>query len=373
MPIRIEPYSPHHISEVQKFNLRLREGGAPAEYVFFETVTPDWLPAGSGHPIFNELFLATDGTAVRGAYALKTQPFKLLDGNRDVGFYHHPFSEGIVSRSWGMVGALLLNDALRRQPLTYCLGMGGYDRPLPRMLIAMKWKHFAVPFRFYVLRPSRFLRGMTGLRYTSARRHAMDLAAWTGVGLAGFRLLHWWKRQSKPNLRYQTERVPAFGNWADELWDQSAHHYPFIAVRDRASLQYLFPETNPLFQRIRVIEGGKTLGWAVVTVRQNHNHPQYGNLRTGWLVDALAVPEDAPAIVAAALNVLRKEGADVVLANHSHREWVAALDAAGFLTGPSNFIFAGSPALVSALSPFESHEQTLYFTRADGDGLYRFV
>jgi hypothetical protein len=49
------------------------------------------------------------------------------------------------------------------------------------------------------------------------------------------------------------------------------------------------------------------------------------------------------------------------------------MDRTGFLRGPSNFIFAASPALAAAIAPFEEHASRIFFTRADGDGLYRFV
>src|ERR1022692_2738271 len=107
MPIKVEPFVPDHIPEVRRFNERLRAGGVPEEYVFFETPQPNWLPKGNDSAIFNELFLAVDGATVRGAYALKRQPFQVLGKAKTLGYYHHPFSEGIVNRAYSMVGAVL--------------------------------------------------------------------------------------------------------------------------------------------------------------------------------------------------------------------------------------------------------------------------
>lgn len=376
MPIRIEPFVVDHIPEVKHFNERLQTGGAPAEYVFFETPEPAWLPRSSGGPVYNELFLALDGAVVRGTYALKRQPFLVQGEPRILGFYHHPFSEGIVSRAYGMVGALLLNDVMRRQPLTYCLGMGGYDRPLPLMLIAMKWKHFAVPFRFRILRPYRFLRGMETLRKDPIRRLAADLAAFSGTGWAAIRMLQAWKGRAgtRRSTRASAEVQPSFGPWADEIWTRCSGDYPLIAVRDRATLNFLFPQGNPLFTRLRItVPDGQTIGWAVVSTRKMEDHPQYGNLRVGQIIDALGHPEDAGTIIGVAADFLRRQGADVATCNHSHAAWVAAMDASGFLTGPSNFIFAAPPAMAALLAPFNENQTRLFFTRADGDGLYRFV
>jgi hypothetical protein len=108
--------------------------------VFYRWAQPRWLPRTAESRIYNEFFVAVDDGIVRGGYALKTQDFFFPDGQiRSIGYYHHPLSEGIVNKSHAMVGTLLLRDAMQRAPLLYCLGMGGYDRPLPQMLIRLGW------------------------------------------------------------------------------------------------------------------------------------------------------------------------------------------------------------------------------------------
>jgi hypothetical protein len=246
------------------------------------------------------------------------------------------------------------------------------------MLVAMKWEHFAVPFRFYVLRPYRFLRGMQALRRDSLKAFALDIAAFSGLGWTGIRGLQAWKKARAGRDTNDARRVTierSFGAWADEVWNECAPEYPLIAVRDQRSLNVLFPPENKLFCRLRIsrADGGVTLGWAVVSTRQMQNHPQYGNLRTGQIVDALARPGDAAHVVAAAVDALHQQSADIVICNHSHAAWVAAMDGAGFLSGPSNFIFAAPPALTALFTPFADYRDRLFFTRADGDGLYRFV
>lgn len=384
MPIHIEPFDSAHISAVRSFNARLREGGAPAEYVFFETPQPKWLPKYRAD-VFNELFLAVDGSAdgagedpraVRGAYALKRQPFLVRGEVTTVGYYHHPFSEGIVNKKYSMIGAVLLNDALRREPLTYCLGMGGYDRPLPRMLTAMKWRHFAVPFRVRVLRPFRFLRGMKTLRRNLVRALACDFAAFSGLGPVALRVLQVWKgrRTWFSGANPVTTEEPSFGDWADDLWKRCAPEYPLIAIRDKQALNVLFPADNSRFIRLRISRRDEeTLGWAVLAVKNMDNHPQYGRLRVGQIVDVLARPEHAAEVMLAAVRVLGSRGADLAVCNHSHRDWVSAMDTTGFMEGPSNFIFAASPAMARTIDPFEEYAERLFFTRADGDGLYQFM
>jgi hypothetical protein len=91
-------------------------------------------------------------------------------------------------------------------------------------------------------------------------------------------------------------------------------------------------------------------------------------MRVGTLVDCFAVPRGEPEVVAAALDHLRAGGADVIVSNQSHRGWGRALTEAGFLRGPSNFIFAAAPALAARLQPFAATCETVHLTRGDGDG-----
>src|SRR5579863_2679472 len=153
MAIQIVPYAAENTSEVRDFNRRLQAGGAPPDYIFSETDIPLWLPATPGAPVYNEFFLALEGEAVRGAYVLKHQKFSFRGEVRPVVFYHHPLSEGIVNKSYTQVGLQMLMHVMRAHPVLYALGMGGYDRPLPRMLLALKWRHSLIPFCFRVNHP----------------------------------------------------------------------------------------------------------------------------------------------------------------------------------------------------------------------------
>src|ERR1700691_5735291 len=171
MAIVIQPYRPEHEPAVGEFNQRIRQGGQDGSMVFYRYAQPRWLPRSAESRAYNEYFVAVDGGIVRGGYALKTQDFLFPDGEvRAIGYYHHPLSEGIINKAHAIVGTLPLRDAIQRSPLLFCLGMGGYDNPLPRMLIRLGWTHCPVPFFFRVLSPSRFLREMQTMRSSASRR-----------------------------------------------------------------------------------------------------------------------------------------------------------------------------------------------------------
>lgn len=98
------------------------------------------------------------------------------------------------------------------------------------------------------------------------------------------------------------------------------------------------------------------------------NDPYFGDMTVGSLVDALAAPGHEHTVVALAVRALRERRCDVVVTNQSHAAWRAALADDGWLSGPSNFVFAASPQLAAALGPLERSLATIHVDRADGDG-----
>jgi len=373
MAIVIQPYRPEHEPAVADFNQRLLPASGYEKMVFYRWAEPRWLPRTAESRIHNEFFVAVDGGIVRGGYALKSQEFFFPDGQiRSIGYYHHPLSEGIVNKAHAMVGALLLRDAMQRAPQLYCLGMGGYDRPLPQMLVRLGWTHCLVPFFFRVVNPQRFLRDMQILRSSPSRKFLMDLAAYTGAGWAGSKLFHGYRALRAPrSLDAQCCEVTAFGASDAEnlhaLWEQARQTCSFTAVRDANALRVLYPPAETHLTRIVMKRNGAAIGWAVVGERRKD--AKYGNMRVGSVVDCFALPGELYSVVRCATQTLERQGFDLILSNQSHHGWGQAFKAAGYLPGPSNFIFAASKKLAELLAPFEEVRPRMHLTRADGDGL----
>ncbi len=357
---------------MKAFNRRLQAAGADSSLFFYESARPKWLPPNGNHPaLFNEFFLALDSDVVRGAYALKHEEFAFADGSiRRVACYHHPISEGIVDRSFSIVGGFLLRDAMERRPLLYCLGMGGYDRPLPKMLASQGWGHFPVPFYFRVVHPSRFVRELRALRRTPTLRFITDIAAYSGAAWTASKAIALYKRALAPHSSAcQVEVVDELGPWTDTLWQQSQPLYAMAAVRNSARVRTLFPAEDRYFTRLRVISNGEIVGWAVVG--EKRKDANYGSLRVGSIVDCWARPESALSVIRAATEELERAEVDLIVSNQSHRSWGTALETAGYLKAKSNFIFAASSDLAELLQPFEDTKCRIHLTRADGDGLPR--
>jgi hypothetical protein len=358
MAIVITPYGSEHEPAVRDFNRRLRDGGE-TEFQFPESATPEWLPKRDGRRIFQEFFIAVDEQGVHGGYIIKYQDFSIGGKEILVGYYHLPLSEGIVDKRYSLLGSQLLIDALRRQPLLYALGMGGFDRPLPRMLKGLGWKMSAVPFYFKVTRPARFLRNIRPLRASRARALLFDVAAYTGLGHVGLRAI----QATKP-YRSAFEIVPRFGDDEGDVWARAHSQYAMVGSRELPTLEALYPRENARFIRLRV---GKH-GWAVVLDTQMRDHKYFGDMRVGTIADCFAPPDEALAVVRAATDALQARGVDVIISNQSHAAWGGALRRSGYHVGPSNFIFAASKKLAVLLEPFEETLPRIHLTRGDGDG-----
>jgi hypothetical protein len=372
LAIVIEPYQERHEAAVDDFNRRLQAGGADKDLVFYRWAKPRFLPHSDGASLYNEYFVALEGGAVRGGYALKYQDFLCPDGNiRSLGYYHHPLSEGIVNKAYAVVGSLLLRDALQRSPLLYCLGMGGYGRPLPKMLVSLGWTHCLVPFYFKILNPSKFLREMQAIRTSRVRSLLMDIGAFSGAGSTALKFWNVFTRMRGPSFEhdFQAEVMEGFSDWADSLWEASQQLYSLTAIRDAGTLRLLYPAADRHFTRLRVKRNSQDLGWTVVG--EKREDPKYGSMRVGSIVDCCAIVSEERSVIRAATDSLRRQGFDLIVSNQRHQNWCRALEAEGFLNAQSNFIFAASKKLAGLLQPFEDVQPRMHFTRADGDGLPR--
>ena len=369
MPISIRPFTSEWIPAVRAFNGRLMAGGVEPALVFPEHPTPVWLPRLPDREIYQEYFLAVDGDQVRGGFILKRQGFWISGRLKALTFYHGPVSEGIVNRAFASVGVMMIRAALKAEPRLFALGMGGLDQPLPTMLKALGWRLELVPFAFYVHRPAKFFTNVAALNATTARRTVSRAAAWTGLGGLGVGAVQA-TRARRPQPPVEIEPFGAFSGagseWIDELWNAAGQDYAMIGSRDRKTLSVLYPEHDARFHRVRVQRGGTPVGWAVVLDTQKKGDRHFGDLRLGSIVDAMARPADAAAVVWAARRFLKARAVDLVISNQSHHAWVSAMRSAGFLTGPSNFAFAASKALVEELGV--STVQDVYVNRGDGDG-----
>lgn len=364
--ILVQPYTEEWIGQVAAFNRRLTPANPPFQLP--ETPAPDWLPKSAGQKVYQELFLAVEQDCVRGAYTFKHQEFCIGGRVIGVGMCRMPISEGIVDKRYAAVGAQLVNDAVRRQPLLYALGIGSLNSVMTRLLLAMGWSlSQIVPFFFKVRNGSRFSKEIRYLRTSLPRRLLLDAAAHSGIGYAAARLADTLLTRNGRNTVY-AEQVDDFSGWADPIWEECQSRYSMVAIRDASSLNMLYPAEDRRFLRLKILDGCRTIGWAVLLDTVMSENQYFGNMRVGSLVDCLAAPEHAPAIIAAATRFLDKRGVELMLSNQSHPAWRRGLKKSGFMAGPSNFYFVTSRRLTSLLSSVDPVAAGFHLNRGDGDG-----
>jgi hypothetical protein len=363
-PLTIVPFEAGWTDGVLAFNQRISEGG------WGEFVLP---PAGSvaetiGSPVPWEGWLVVEDKTVRGGYLLKRQHFSYSGNLQPTGFYQLSVSEGVIDKRFSAAGMKMATHAVSANPLLFALGMGGFDRPLPRFLKALGWNLQEVPFLFRMRRPGRVLRNIRALRASPLRRFAADVAALSGAGAIGVRVMQTaaargWKRD-----RAEAVEVPAFGDWADRVWNECHAAYSMIAPRDSATLNTLYPASFERIHRLQVRRGPAVVGWALVRHTRMNGHKQFGDLHVGTLVDCLSSFEHAAVVVRAATRFLEDCGVDLIVSNQANEVWRGALQGAGYLRGPSNFILAVSRPLSRLLDPFAENAAKAHINRGDGDG-----
>ena len=137
-----------------------------------------------------------------------------------------------------------------------------------------------------------------------------------------------------------------------------------LTRRDGAALDCLLRPEDRRLVRLKVSRGSELLGWTVLTMRDNIDDPDFGNLRTGILGDCLASPAAAGALIAAGVERLAAMGADLIVATFSHSAWIAQSRQLGFVPVPTTTRLFASPAIAPLLPQLSS----FHLTRGDCDG-----
>jgi hypothetical protein len=346
------------------FNQRLRR----SDVEFQLPESPDALlaPRGRGAPVWHEMFVARDEAAIRGGYLLKRELLRARGADIELGNYQIPLSEGVIDKSHAMVGIRLFQHVMQQQSTLYCLGMGSMQRPLPRLLARFSWTVEPVPFFFRVIRASAFLENITYLQQRRFGGPMTALARYTGAGalaVSGWRVAARLRLPAIPKT-LTVESTTGFGAEIDALYAECRDGYGALIERTAAALDARLPRGDERLIRILVRNGGKLVGWLVLTRSQLRGHKQFGSMRLGCIVDGLCAPELAPVLVRIATERLIAAGVDLIVSNQSHTAWLGSLRRCGYLEGPSNFIFARSPALTAASPPLRDW----HLNRGDGDG-----
>lgn len=365
MSIDLVLYTDAHRGAVERFNQRYKAVEPDPLFLIADRPPDDNLDP-PGAPVEWRHYVLTDGAEVRGGLIVQRQDFLVNGRILRVGNAQSPLAEGIFDKKFAQTGTVLVKKMMKLDPLMYTVGMGGLDRPFPRMLKALKWRLDIAPFFFRVVRTTRFLTQMQMLRSSGARRLLSSAAAYTGAGWAGIKAAQTLRKRARTS-GVSAEIVSTWGPWADEVWQEASQTagYVFAAVRTAEVLRSFNPlEPGSRISACRVKAGGQVVGWAALMTRDMRGHRLFGDLRLGTVLDVMARPGFEETVAAAASNVF-ESGVDLLVTNQWQPFWRRAFERSGYFKGPSKFGIGFSPELLAAIGDDWSR---MHITRADGDG-----
>jgi hypothetical protein len=361
MPLRLEPFGQQHVPAVLAFNQRMTEAQAPSDFLLPDALEmPRTAP---NDPIQWTRYVILDGEHVRGGLLAMDQPGWLHGQTVRAVNFQSPLSEGIVDPRFAVVAMQLVKFMQRYADAVFLVGMGAMDRPLPKLLAASGWSLRPVPFLFRVHRVGRFLNELQMLRTSPAKRIAAQVGRFTGLGSLALAF-----KQRQSAAEGTIREVTGWGNWANDIWQACRDNCAFAVVRDRRTLESLYPATNPKMKIFLIESDAQPVGWSVCFNATMKYHRHFGNLQVGSILDCMAVPDAMASTAILTDREMAAQGADLVLVNHSHAEWVEAFRTAGFLSGPSNYMLGMSKKLTEALRAVRDGERHVHVTRGDGDG-----
>jgi hypothetical protein len=361
--IHIVPYTPDLESRVKAFNERLQAGGE-MYWRFPESHLPRFPRVKEGN-FYQEFFLVMHEGEVRGGYLVTHNRFAVRGEIVHVACAPQiNMTEGLVNRTYGMLGVIQVQDVIRRWPMSFALG--GMPKEHPILLKAMGWTVLPVPLYFRVVSTSKFLAHISYLRESPRARLAADTLRFSGLGAIAIRAAQTRMPRSQGGL--EVKEFCDFGGWADEIWERCRGEYSLVAARDSGTLNILYPESETRFLRLRVFRGSKNLGWVTLLAPRLSGHKYFGNMQVGSIVDGLASPSDVADVVLCASRFLERYGVDMIVSNQANLAWRRALFSAGFFQGPSNFLFVLSPALAEKLQPLAEYGDGIHINRGDGEG-----
>jgi hypothetical protein len=361
MAIRFVLYTTEWEPAVARFNRRMKEGDAAADFdIPSRAVTP------TSDLVRNEHWLAVEDDEVRGGMIILTHPAWIDDSAREGGSqrvetvtnYQSPLSEGLIDPKYALVSAQLIRFALKQCRYAYVVGMGHEERPVARLLKAAGFTVRPVPFFFKVLRAGRALPELQPLRRKPLLRAAALFAAYTGTGTLALGVL---QRSRVAVGALRVEEITSATN-DDATWAALQRRISFGVVRNSATIpRYLSRE----IKRFAVSDARGHAGWFSLMIAPMRNHSYFGNLTVATIVDVVSSrAEDTAPMVALATEEARAAGCDLVVSNQLAVEMRLGFRAAGFLSYTSNYLLATSKALSAAMD-----DDSAFVTRQDGDGL----
>ncbi len=319
MAIDIREFSAEDVKAARAFNQRMRAAKAATDFLLPEDA-PVLEDARMRH------YIIRDGEFARGGFLRLDQRGWLNGAECRAVNYQSPLSEGIANKRFGMVAGMMLRFMETQGDCQFMVGMGGEDKPLPKLLKAAGWLARPAPFLFKVHRAGRFLTELRMLHRTPARSLAVKAAAWSRAGRGGRNVIAAAGMGGGGDADgFTIEMVTEWGGWADAIWDRFRACCSFAVCRDRRALEAMYDlRRDPRLLVALVRKSGEPVGWTVSYLTAMRDSEYFGNLKVGAILDGAAAPGDMRATVELTDVSLASRGADLTITNQTHRAWVAA-------------------------------------------------
>ena len=242
----------------------------------------------------NSFILIENKIAVRAGYTLKCQWFKVNDTLLQIGYYYQPVSAGLFNKKYNICGVLLLNDAQKKYPNLFSLGMGGYSEPLPKLLKSFNWKLQKVPFFFKVFNPNSFLKNIRYLKNTKLKSFIIMFMIYSGLGWLFiefiFQVLSLFNFRLNKEPHLTVKEMEVFDQDLDLVWENSKQYNSFSAVRNCEYLKILYSDKR--FIKLKFIDNNKIVGWSISLYTKLDDHKYFGHMRLGCLLYTSPSPRD---------------------------------------------------------------------------------
>lgn len=345
MKYSIVPYTFEWQAAAKRCNERMRASGSP----------PFLLPTGEvgfrvcGPIEWKQWLVVDESGEVHGGCLMQSQPAWVAGEEVPAVNIQSPLSEGIVDRRHAGVAVWMMKELQQRFPFMYSVGMGSVQAPFARLLKALRWRVELAPFYFRVLSGQRLLAHVAPLR----RHRRLGWAVRTGALIplvpdVVFHALH----------RFRAARPGPVLNAAQPEWTRVRSRYGFGIERSEEMLGALYGHSDR-FKRVSVAGG-----LAVICRTECQNHPYFGDLRVGTLVDVLCESGAELHLMNAVTAAAQRDGADLLITNQTAPDVIRAVQQNGWLSSTSNYVVALSPALTGRIGT-----HPVFVTRGDGDGL----
>ncbi len=362
------------VPALARFNQRLQAGGREEEIPLSAPLPGEARYRPAGFPLFRRTMIAHDGQEVRAAMMLCRHNVYLNGERQEFCWTKMPISEGIIDLKYSMAIVQIMKKALEENAFLMGLGAGMPDSDGHRFFVRLRWRYQPIPFFFLPFRMDRVMRELRFFKGNSLLRTGALLGAYSGAGL-GLNGLLALRRRTAPLVSrelagFAAEPIERFEAWADGVFADALPDYPVALRSDATALNIVYPPDDHRYVRLRVRKprANRDAGWVVVALKQMEENHYFGNLKVGTLVDGFGRAEDVPGLVRAGLAHLASLGADIAVANFSHRSWTRACRLAGMFSGPSNFSVFVSPKGNSILEEAYPLDH-LHVARGHSDGM----